>query len=44
MESETIKQYNGTKKNWDVEIPQPKQVSSVNIYTPCRKNNKKEIK
>ena len=25
------------KKNWDVEIPQPKQGGSVSIYRPCGK-------
>ena len=30
------------KKIWDVEIPQPKQASSVSIYTPCGKEDRKE--
>ena len=40
--NKTIKQNNGAKRNWDVEIPQLKQVSSVNIYTLCGKKDKKE--
>ena len=35
-------QNNGAKKNWDIEIPQPKQASSVSIYTPCGKEDREE--
>ena len=30
------------KKNWDLEIPQPKQPRSINIYTLWEEEDKKE--